>query len=93
MDISYNTVTQAIMHTRRKQAIRNHKGHIVRHFKGQLYLILDVAVHTETDEELVIYKALYGECNVWARPIDMFASEVPAGKENPMGQQYRMEMI
>lgn len=78
---------------KRKIAVINHKGHMVRHYKGQLYLILDIVVHTETDEELVVYKALYGECKVWARPLDMFASEVPTDKENPMRQKYRMELI
>ena len=67
------------------------KGMIVRHFKGNLYLILDIATNTETGEKLVVYKALYGDGKVWARPYDMFISKVPEGKENPTGQLYRFE--
>lgn len=67
------------------------KSQIVRHFKGNIYLILDVAEHTETGERLVVYKALYGEGKVWVRPIDMFLEKVPEGKENPTGQIWRFE--
>lgn len=67
------------------------KSQIVRHFKGNIYLILDVAEHTETGERLVVYKALYGEGKVWVRPIDMFLDKVPEGKENPTGQIWRFE--
>ncbi|AWK51594.1 DUF1653 domain-containing protein [Clostridium beijerinckii] len=52
------------------------KGKIIRHFKGDLYLLIDIAEHTETGEKMVIYKALYGECGVYARPINTFLSEV-----------------
>lgn len=67
------------------------KSQIVRHFKGNIYLILDVAEHTETGERVVVYKALYGEGKVWVRPIDMFLDKVPEGKENPTGQIWRFE--
>lgn len=69
------------------------KGKIVRHFKGDLYLILDFAEHTESEEQMVIYKGLYGDYKVYARPLNMFCEEVPADKVNPMKQKYRFEPI
>lgn len=49
---------------------------IYRHYKGNLYNVLHVALHTETEEPLVIYQALYGERKIWARPLDMFMETV-----------------
>ena len=47
-----------------------------RHFKGKEYEVLGVARHSETEEELVVYRALYGDGGVYARPYDMFAGPV-----------------
>ena len=57
-----------------------------KHYKGNLYEVMDVAKHSETLEEMVVYKALYlpeGE-NLWVRPLKMFTEEVVVeGKKMP----------
>jgi hypothetical protein len=47
-----------------------------RHYKGGLYEVLGVARHSETEEELVVYRALYGEGGLWVRPRAMFEETV-----------------
>ncbi len=55
-----------------------------RHYKGNYYEVLGVAKHSETQEELVVYKALYGEGELWVRPVKMFCENVVVdGKEIP----------
>ena len=51
-------------------------GKKYRHFKGKEYLVLHIAKHSETLEELVVYQALYGEKGIWVRPLDMFLGQV-----------------
>ena len=48
-----------------------------RHFKGNEYEVLAIAHHSETQEPMVVYKALYGEQAVWVRPASMWTEEVP----------------
>ena len=47
-----------------------------RHFKGMEYLVLHIAKHSESLEEMVVYQALYGEFGIWVRPLSMFLEQV-----------------
>lgn len=51
-------------------------GRKYRHFKGNEYLVLHLAKHSETMEPLVVYQALYGDLGIWVRPLAMFLEEV-----------------
>lgn len=55
-----------------------------RHYKGNLYEVIDLARHTETLETLVLYRALYGDRGLWVRPLAMFLETVEvAGRRLP----------
>lgn len=70
---------------------------IYRHYKGDLYLVEDVATHSETGEELVIYRGLYhgdkfGQFHLCARPKAMFLEALDPAKAKKFGQKYRFEL-
>ena len=65
---------------------------IYRHFKGDYYFLEDVAIHSETREKYVVYRALYGNNELYIRPYDMFLSEVDREKYPNVEQQYRFQL-
>ena len=64
-----------------------------RHFKGKLYYVHNIVQHTETDEMMVSYQALYPPYGMFARPLDMFAEGIDKDREdNITSQEYRFEL-
>lgn len=79
MDEKFNLLFEYLQKT--SENFIENKGHIkigkkYRHFKGREYLVLSLAKHSETLEELVVYQALYGEYGIWVRPLSMFIEQV-----------------
>lgn len=60
---------------------------IYKHYNGDLYIVESIGFHSETQEKMVVYRALYEDNKVWIRPYDLFVSEV-----NENGQKYRFEL-
>jgi len=66
------------------------KPGIYRHYKGKDYQVYEVAKHSETEEELVVYRCLYGKYDLWVRPLGMFTELVEIeGQQQPRFQFQR----
>lgn len=65
---------------------------VYKHFKGDYYLVVDVANDSEAKEKYVVYRRLYGDGSLWIRPLDMFLSEVDHNKYPNAKQKYRFEL-
>ena len=66
---------------------------VYRHFKGDCNLVEDIAKHSETGEDYVVYRKLYGDGSLWLRPLSMFLSEVDHEKYPDCKQTYRFELL
>ena len=65
---------------------------IYRHFKGDYYFVIDIAINSEDDREYVVYRALYGDNQLFIREKNMFLSEVDHDKYPDIEQKYRFEL-
>ena len=65
---------------------------VYKHFKGDYVLVEDIAKHSETKEQYVVYRDLYGDGTLWIRPYDMFLSKVDREKYPNVKQEYRFQL-
>lgn len=68
-------------------------GKRYRHFKGGIYIVTDIAVHSETEKLMVVYKSFYEPTLTWVRPFEMFISEVDKEKYPNVNQEMRFELL
>lgn len=65
---------------------------VYRHFKGGLYVLEEIAYDADTQGRVVLYRALYGEHRLWARPFEDFFAELDRAKYPQAQQKYRFEL-
>lgn len=68
------------------------EGRIYKHFKGDLYLVEGIVLHSESKEKMVLYRALYGNGLRYVRPLEMFMSKVDKEKYPNVEQEYRFQL-
>lgn len=65
---------------------------IYRHYKGDSYLVEDIATHSETGEKLIIYRGLYEDAPLYARPESLFLNKLDPETAEKFGQEYRFKL-
>ena len=65
---------------------------IYKHFKGDYYLVEEIAIHSETNEKMVVYRKLYEDASLYVRPYEMFLEKVDREKYPDVNQEYRFEL-
>lgn len=83
------TAGTVVQHFKRRMLTANERAESTKY----LYEIIGTAEHTESGERLVIYRALYGGCRIYARPLDMFLSKTDRAKYPEAEQEYRFEIV
>lgn len=71
-------------------------GKVYRHFKGNYYYVESIALNSETQERMVIYRPIYDreDSKIWVRPENMFLEEIATDRpDNPTGQAHRFELV
>jgi hypothetical protein len=68
-------------------------GGIYKHFKGNLYIVEGIALHSETMEKMVVYRALYDDFKLYVRPYDMFLEKTDKEKYPLVEQEYRFQLV
>lgn len=78
---------------KRIEEVLTWKNKIVKHFKGDKYIIEDFATYSEDlNRKMVVYRALYGECELYVRPLDMFCEKCNEIQYEEFKQEYRFEL-
>ena len=96
LDWSVGDNNNECKHKNKKEDVSNRTflpGDVVMHFKGKKYMIIGHGTHTETGEQLVLYRALYGDYKRYARPLGMFYGLVDKEKYPDAEQKYRFEKV
>ena len=68
------------------------KDRVYKHFKGDSYIVVDIATNSETMERMVVYRGLYDDGKLWVRPYDNFIEEVDHEKHKNVSQKYKFEL-
>lgn len=68
-------------------------GRYYRHFRGNIYKVIGIATHSETEEKMVVYQAQYGEHRLFVRPYHLFAEEIDCTQYPEATQKYRFELV